>query len=225
MKQIIVTLIVLLLMPTSITLAAKGGNKPDNNNSVDLESRVQNLEDRLQNSDLDNDGFTPAEGDCNDADASINPDMYEVIDNIDNNCDGLIDDCESAQEFCDGIDNNCDGQVDEGFDLGSSCSVGIGECRSTGVLVCSADGLSTECDATPGTPRTEICDGRDNDCDGLVDDNIAAVSTEDCCSWYAESYCCIENPFGGCLETCYRDVCNRNYTKRCIYGSMQNVCY
>ncbi len=29
--------------------------------------------------------------------------------------------------------------------------------------------MSTVCDGTPGTPATEICDGLDNDCDGLID--------------------------------------------------------
>jgi hypothetical protein len=223
MKKLIVVLIALLLMPTSITLAAKGGNKPTNGN--DLETRVQNLEDRLQNSDLDNDGFTPYEGDCNDADYDINPGVYEILDdNIDNNCDGLIDDCASAQEFCDGIDNNCDGQVDEGFNLGTGCSEGIGECRSTGVLVCSADGLSTECDATPGTPRTEICDGRDNDCDGNVDDNIQDRTTETCCDYRTDYFDCNCNPLLGC-DTCSTTYCVQYYRQECIGGYFQNRCY
>jgi hypothetical protein len=209
-------------MPTSITLAAKGGNKPTNGN--DLETRVQNLEDRLQNSDLDNDGFAPYDGDCNDANYDINPGVYEILyDNIDNNCDGLIDDCQSAQEFCDGIDNNCDGRVDEDFDLGSSCTVGIGECRSTGVKVCSANELSSECDATPGSPQAEICDGRDNDCDGAVDENIAPVGTSDCCSGYNRSYSCGCDIFG--CDTCYEYVCTQNYVNRCISGQTQRVCY
>ena len=231
MKKIIFMLIALLVMP-SITFAAKGGNKPPPpppSTSLedivnDLSVRVQNLEDRLQDSDLDNDGFTPSEGDCNDADASINPDMYEVIDNIDNNCDGIIDDCESAQEFCDGIDNNCDGQVDEGFNLGTGCSEGVGLCQRSGVIVCSDDELSSECDATPGAPQSEICDGLDNDCDGNVDDNIQDRTTENCCEYRTDYYDCNCNPLLGC-ERCSTTYCVRNYHQECIGGYFQNICY
>jgi hypothetical protein len=62
-----------------------------------------------------------------------------------------------------------------------ACSVGVGECRSTGTLICSAQGLV--CDATPLSPpeATEAScnDGLDNDCDGLIDaqdDNCAPTT-------------------------------------------------
>ncbi len=43
--------------------------------------------------DCDHDGYTVAQGDCNDNDPLINPDAYDFIgDNIDNDCDGVIDD-------------------------------------------------------------------------------------------------------------------------------------
>lgn len=46
------------------------------------------------NTDVDGDGFTVAEGDCNDNNTAINP---------------------AATEICDGTDNDCDGQIDEGL--------------------------------------------------------------------------------------------------------------
>ena len=77
-------------------------------------------------------------------------------------------------EICDGLDNDCDGVVDDGFDVGESCTVGIGECEATGTKVCTADHSGTECDATPGVPADEICiDEKDNDCDGSVDEGCS----------------------------------------------------
>ena len=93
---------------------------------------------------------TAKSGDCNDNDKNINP---------------------AKTEICDGKDNDCNGVVDEGFNVGQSCSVGIGECAREGQLICKADGSGTECNATPGAPTTEICDGKDNDCDGQTDEN------------------------------------------------------
>jgi len=74
-------------------------------------------------------------------------------------------------EVCDGLDNDCDSSTDEDWpELGTICSVGVGQCYAEGNYVCKTDGTGTECDAVPGTPSTEICDGLDNDCDGDVDE-------------------------------------------------------
>lgn len=45
-----------------------------------------------QRIDNDGDGFTQNEGDCNDADPSINPGALEVCDGVDQNCNIAIDD-------------------------------------------------------------------------------------------------------------------------------------
>jgi hypothetical protein len=75
-------------------------------------------------------------------------------------------------ELCDGQDNDCDGTADEDFpNLGQTCTVGVGECEASGVYVCTGDQTGTECDATPGDPVAELCDGLDNDCDGTADED------------------------------------------------------
>ncbi|MCB9734176.1 MAG: HYR domain-containing protein, partial [Deltaproteobacteria bacterium] len=87
----------------------------------------------------------------------------------------------AGDEICDDEDNDCDGETDEGFGLGDNCSVGQGACAADGEIVCAPDGTAT-CDAVEGGGGVEVCDGEDNDCDGLTDaeDDIAAANRPLC---------------------------------------------
>ena len=98
-------------------------------------------------------------------------------------------------EACDGLDNNCNGIVDEGFNFmtdvancggcnvtcsfpfaTASCMNGV--CRQGACLPGFYDrnpnvaGCETSCEKSNG--GVEICDGLDNDCDGVVDNSPMA---------------------------------------------------
>jgi hypothetical protein len=108
--------------------------------------------------------------------ATGNP-ATEVCNGIDDNCDGNVDEnlscaCSIQTEICDGRDNNCNGQVDESFGVGTPCSIGVGACQRIGVLLCNAQG-TTSCSATAGLASPEVCDGVDNNCNGIADDGIS----------------------------------------------------
>ena len=48
-----------------------------------------------------------------------------------------------------------------------TCGTNVGECR-VGTQTCRAGGVWSECTGGVG-PSAEVCDGKDNDCDGLID--------------------------------------------------------
>lgn len=75
-------------------------------------------------------------------------------------------------ELCNGLDDDCDGETDEGNPGGGdSCSTGVPGLCSVGTREC-ADG-ELVCTQTV-FPTDEICDGEDNDCDSLRDEDTSA---------------------------------------------------
>ena len=89
---------------------------------------------------------------------------------------------------CDGVDNNCDGRVDEAY-FGEPTTCGVGVCVSQGQMECfSFSGPefgtiayeSPVCTPNSAAITDEICDGLDNDCDGLVDQLDPDLVVPDC---------------------------------------------
>lgn len=137
--------------------------------------------------DLDGDGVTPCEGDCDDGNGAVNSDAVEVVDGVDNDCDGLVDNVDTGTDSDgDGVPDSSDGCPQDPSKIEPGvCGCGFADTDSDGdgYLACQ------ECDDTdagvnPGA--SESCgDGRDNDCDALTLDVFDAdvdgwACTEDC---------------------------------------------
>jgi hypothetical protein len=131
--------------------------------------------------DVDNDGFSAEQGDCNDDNPNINPDATELCDGIDNNCNDNIDE-NVTQTFY--IDADSDGfgslaALEDSEDIVQSCLAPEGyvdnqlDCNDTLVSISPS--------------ASEVCDINDVDenCNGLSDDNDeGAIGKTD---WFIDS--------------------------------------
>jgi hypothetical protein len=75
-------------------------------------------------------------------------------------------------ETCDGIDNDCNGVIDDGTPGGGvACSTGLLGVCAEGATVCANGALECTASVSPGA-QSEICDGKDNNCDGTADEGF-----------------------------------------------------
>ncbi|HWU24039.1 MAG TPA: collagen-like protein [Nocardioides sp.] len=98
--------------------------------------------------DADGDGFTPDQGDCNDAAAAIHPGAAEVFDGKDDDCNGLIDAHSTGQS-------------------------GVGICTfSWSRTETATTPFYTQTPESGPQPVAEIPgNGLDDDCDGVIDES------------------------------------------------------
>ena len=165
----------------------------------DCDGIIDNLEDNVNalDNDFDEDTFKLVT-DCDPNDPTINPDAVELCDGIDNNCDGYLlfseldrdqdgylgcaevgtnkeADCDDTngminpgvlEDCTDGIDNDCDGIIDTDADVDlDGVTTCTGDCDDNNPLVYSGKTLD-------GDYAREECNGIDDDCDGLIDENF-----------------------------------------------------
>jgi len=138
------------------TLACLQPDVTDSGVAPEVEPEPLVRADPTQPDDIDGDGYTFLNGDCDDLDPERYPGRVEDCNGIDDNCNGRPDegfddtdtdgiaDCMDLEE-CDGLDNDGDGAADEG--MPDTDGDGIVDCQDV-----------------------EDCDGVDNNGDGTVDE-------------------------------------------------------
>ncbi|MBK9013542.1 MAG: hypothetical protein IPM82_05365 [Saprospiraceae bacterium] len=100
-------------------------------------------------------------GDCNDANANVNPGEIEVCNGVDDNCAGGIDDGLVFQDYY------LDG---DGDTYGTGAAVNA--CQSPGPDYVLVDGDCDDDNAAVNPAATEVCNDIDDDCDSQIDENI-----------------------------------------------------
>ncbi len=147
---------------------------------------------------------------CVGANLLVQDQQLELCDGLDNNCDGVVDDAptnigtacgasniapcafgvtqcqmgavvcvgnvDPGTEVCNGTDDDCDGMIDDmPTDAGAMCGVtNTGPCQ-LGTVQCVGGSLQCVGAINPGV---ETCNTMDDDCDGMVDNNLTGVGAQ-----------------------------------------------
>ncbi len=101
---------------------------------------------------------------------------------------------------CDNVDEDCDGRFDEDFvDFASTC--GAGACARQGLVTCAFGRTQNDCQPGFPAPTDPTCDGIDDDCDGVVDENVTPTGTS------CGTGVCVANGQRVCRQGAFVDTC------------------
>ena len=117
--------------------------------------------------DADNDGIA-VEDDCNDDDPNTYPGAVDICDGLDNDCDGVPD-------------NNPPRWFEDGDDDGYGAGLAVAACEAPDGHV-STEGDCDDAVASVNPSAEEVCNGIDDDCNDLVDDDAIGATT-----WYPDA--------------------------------------
>ncbi len=145
-------------------------------------------------------GFSVKTGDCDDSSATVFPGAPEMCDGKDNDCNGQVDDAVKYQMFCEDKDGDGHGVIGGATKSDCAPSKGYGDCKG------DCDDLNAA--IYPGA--SEVCDGRDNDCNGKVDEGVHVSCGTGWCRRNAEGCSTACTPGPPRNETCndFDDDCD-----------------
>jgi hypothetical protein len=141
-------------------------------------------------------GYSVNSNDCNDNDNTINPGVNEQCWNqLDDNCNGAVDENCAILGCVDPVACNFNPQANQSdnscqyppnyYNCEGNCIVdtdGDGVCDQLEVLgctlsnACNFNPLATELDGSCILPQPEICNGIDDNCNGLTDEGVTVNS-------------------------------------------------
>ena len=113
------------------------------------------------------DGYVAIGNDCDDGNADVFPSAPEVCDELDNNCDGQVDEDVQTAFFTDR----------DGDGYGSDDSIEWACEEREGVTSTSGD--CDDSNAVVNPAAEEVCDGLDNNCSGTIDEGQTQFFYED----------------------------------------------
>lgn len=181
-----------------VLLAACGGGTNDSTTMTDTPDAMPACTTATYYPDVDGDGYgdmavpmsaceAPAGyiargGDCDDTDAKIHPGVAEVCDGKDNDCNGMTDDADPGvaptTQHAFYKDGDGDGFGDAQHEV-KACAAPSGFVEN-----------DTDCDDSDGAinpSAAEVCDGKDNNCNGMTDSADPAIDMSTEKSYYKDA--------------------------------------